>query len=41
MALIGNNRVGVDVRVVIDDLNPILQGWGNYSGTGNAGEQVR
>jgi RNA-directed DNA polymerase len=29
-------RVGLDVRVVIDDLNPILRGWGNYFATGNA-----
>jgi group II intron reverse transcriptase/maturase len=35
--LTGRNRVGVkDVRVVIDDLNPILRGWGNYFRTGNA-----
>lgn len=32
----GRNRVGVDVRVVIDGLNPILRGWGNYFRTGNA-----
>ena len=30
------SRVGTDVRVVIKDLNPILRGWGNYFGTGNA-----
>ena len=33
------NRVGIDVRVVIDELNPILRGWGNYFGTGNAAEK--
>jgi RNA-directed DNA polymerase len=34
----GRNRTGVkDIRVVIDDLNPILRGWGNYFRTGNAG----
>jgi RNA-directed DNA polymerase len=33
----GRNRVGVDVRDVIADLNPILRGWGNYFRTGNAG----
>ncbi|PZS32783.1 MAG: group II intron reverse transcriptase/maturase, partial [Pseudonocardiales bacterium] len=27
---------GTDVRVVIAALNPILGGWGNYFGTGNA-----
>jgi RNA-directed DNA polymerase len=33
----GRNRVGInDVRVVIDELNPILRGWGNYFRTGNA-----
>ena len=29
------NRVK-DVRVIIDDLNPILRGWGSYFRTGNA-----
>lgn len=34
------NRVGVrDIRVVIDELNPILRGWGNYFRTGNAAEK--
>jgi RNA-directed DNA polymerase len=33
------SRVGVDVRVVIDELNPILRGWGNYFATGNAAEK--
>jgi RNA-directed DNA polymerase len=33
----GRNRTGVkDIQVVIDDLNPILRGWGNYFRTGNA-----
>jgi RNA-directed DNA polymerase len=33
----GRNRVGVrDIRTVIDELNPILRGWGNYFRTGNA-----
>jgi hypothetical protein len=33
----GRNRNGVkDVRVLIDDLNPLLRGWGNYFRTGNA-----
>jgi RNA-directed DNA polymerase len=36
----GRNRSGVkDVRVVIDDLNPVLRGWGNYFGTGNAAQK--
>jgi RNA-directed DNA polymerase len=35
----GRNRVGLDIKVVIDDLNPILRGWGNYFGTGNAAEK--
>jgi len=35
--LTGRNRTGVkDVRVIIDDLNPVLRGWGNYFRTGNA-----
>jgi hypothetical protein len=35
--LTGRNRSGVkDVRVLIDDLNPVLRGWGNYFRTGNA-----
>jgi len=32
----GRNRVGRDIRFVIEDLNPILRGWGNYFRTGNA-----
>lgn len=35
--LTGRNRHGVkDVRVLIEDVNPILRGWGNYFRTGNA-----
>jgi RNA-directed DNA polymerase len=38
----GRNRVGVkDIRVVIEDLNPILRGWGNYFRTGNAASKFR
>ena len=33
------SRVGTDVRLVIDELNPILRGWGNYFRTGNAAEK--
>jgi RNA-directed DNA polymerase len=32
----GRNRVGADVKDVIDGLNPLLRGWGNYFRTGNA-----
>ena len=35
--LTGSKRNGVkDVRVLIKDLNPVLQGWGNHFRTGNA-----
>jgi hypothetical protein len=35
--LTGRNRSGIrDIRVIIDDLNPVLRGWGNYFRTGNA-----
>jgi RNA-directed DNA polymerase len=38
----GRNRVGVrDIRVVIEELNPILRGWGNYFRTGNAAVKFR
>jgi Group II intron, maturase-specific domain len=38
----GSNRVGVkDIRTVIEDLNPILRGWGNYFRTGNAADKFR
>jgi RNA-directed DNA polymerase len=30
------NRIGIDIRDVIADLNPVLRGWGNYFRTGNA-----
>jgi RNA-directed DNA polymerase len=35
----GRNRVGIDIRDVIADLNPILRGWGNYFRTGNAADK--
>jgi RNA-directed DNA polymerase len=37
----GRNRVGLDIRDVIADLNPILRGWGNYFRTGNAAVKFR
>ena len=38
----GRNRTGVrDIRTVIEDLNPILRGWGNYFRTGNAADKFR
>jgi RNA-directed DNA polymerase len=37
----GRNRVGIDIRDVIAELNPILRGWGNYFRTGNAAEKFR
>jgi RNA-directed DNA polymerase len=38
----GRNRVGVrDVRTVVEELNPILRGWGNYFRTGNAAGKFR
>jgi RNA-directed DNA polymerase len=33
------SRVGIDVRAVIEELNPILRGWGQYFATGNAAEK--
>lgn len=38
--LTGSHRGGVkDVRVLIKDLNPVLRGWGNHFGTGNAAKR--
>jgi RNA-directed DNA polymerase len=37
----GKGRAGQDIRDVIDDLNPILRGWGNYFRTGNASAKFR
>jgi len=33
------SRCHADIRMVIDDLNPVLRGWGNYFRTGNAARQ--
>jgi RNA-directed DNA polymerase len=35
----GANRVGTRIEWVIEDLNPILRGWGNYFRTGNAAKK--
>jgi RNA-directed DNA polymerase len=35
----GRNRVGTRIEWVIEDLNPILRGWGNYFRTGNAAKK--
>ena len=37
----GRNRVGMEIRDVIADLNPVLRGWGNYFRTGNAADKFR
>lgn len=39
--LTGSNRSGMDIRVIIAMLNPVLRGWGNYFRTGNAGDKFR
>jgi RNA-directed DNA polymerase len=35
----GRNRVGWELPVVIDELNPILRGWGAYFRTGNSADK--
>ena len=37
----GASRGGTRIEWVIEDLNPILRGWGNYFRTGNAGDKFR
>lgn len=37
----GRNRVGWPIEAVIDQINPILRGWGNYFRTGNAATKFR
>ena len=40
--LTGSSRDGAkDVGVLIDDLNPVLRGWGNYHCTGNASRKFQ
>jgi RNA-directed DNA polymerase len=38
-ALTGRNRCHQDIREIIKMINPILRGWGNYFGTGNAAKK--
>lgn len=35
----GRSRAGTRIEWVIEDLNPILRGWGNYFRTGNAAKK--
>jgi RNA-directed DNA polymerase len=35
-ALTGPSRVGADLHTVVDDLNPVLRGWGAYFRQGNS-----
>jgi RNA-directed DNA polymerase len=37
----GANRKGTRIEWIIEDLNPILRGWGNYFRTGNAADKFR
>jgi RNA-directed DNA polymerase len=37
----GRHRAGVDIRLVIGELNPLVRGWGNYFRTGNAADKFR
>jgi RNA-directed DNA polymerase len=37
----GRHRAGTDIGVLIEELNPILRGWGNYFRTGNAAKKFR
>lgn len=37
----GRSRGGTRIEWVIEDLNPILRGWGNYIRTGNAATKFR
>jgi RNA-directed DNA polymerase len=37
----GRGRAGTRIEWVIEDLNPILRGWGDYFRTGNAAAKFR
>lgn len=37
----GRNRAGLPIEVVIEQINPIVRGWGNYFRTGNAATKFR
>jgi RNA-directed DNA polymerase len=37
----GRNRAGLPIEWIIEQLNPILRGWGNYFRTGNAATKFR
>jgi len=37
----GRSRAGTRIEWIIEDLNPILRGWGNYFRTGNAAAKFR
>lgn len=37
----GANRKGTPIEWIIEELNPILRGWGNYFCTGNAAKKFR
>jgi RNA-directed DNA polymerase len=37
----GRHRAGQDIRLVIEAINPLLRGWGNYFRTGNAAHKFR
>ena len=37
----GRNRAGTPIEWIIEELNPILRGWGNYFHTGNAATKFR
>jgi RNA-directed DNA polymerase len=40
-ARVGHHRMGTDLPVLIDELNPILRGWGAYFRTGNSSAKFR
>lgn len=40
-ALTDRRHAGMDIRIVVRMLNPVLRGWGNYFRTGNAAVKFR